>query len=145
MMETAEIIKDDLIKEILEKAPDENNNAWFLKLSKQSQIDFILNRDYDGEVNFKTLKIKTLIETNKILKIMKESEKLEVADKLQNKELAELADMVDKSAKQINEFVKREDPFKKYEEASVIATEGSDYEVKITVTKKPHSTETNKY
>ncbi|WP_028123252.1 hypothetical protein [Epilithonimonas tenax] len=67
-METAEIIKDDLIKEILEKAPDENDNAWFLKLSKQSQIDFILNQASDGEVNFNSLKIKTLIETNKILK-----------------------------------------------------------------------------
>ena len=67
-METAEIIKDDLIKEILEKVPDENDNNWFLKLSKQSQIDFILNRESDGEINFDNLKIKTLIETNKILK-----------------------------------------------------------------------------
>lgn len=67
-METAEIIKKDLIKEILQKEPDENDNAWFLKLSKQSQIDFILNQASDGEVNFNSLKIKTLIETNKILK-----------------------------------------------------------------------------
>lgn len=57
-----------IIREILKNQPDENDNAWFLKLSKQSQIDFILNRENSGEINFNNLKIKTLIETNKILK-----------------------------------------------------------------------------
>jgi len=142
-METAEIIKNDLIKEILENEPDENDNIWFLKLSKQSQIDFILNREINGEINFKYLKIKTLIETNKILKTMKDSVKLEVEQKLQNKELAELAKIMDDSAEFIHEFIKKETPFKRYEDFSISAIEGSDYEVKITVTKKNYTPEIN--
>lgn len=121
----------NLISKIIRNQPDENNNAWFLKLSKQSQLDFILNRESDGEIDFNKLKIKTLIETNKILTTMGKVEKF-----FESKEMADLDKLLDNAAESINEFVKRQNPIKKDGDFFISSIEGADYEVKITVTKK---------
>lgn len=62
-----EINREQLIKGISDNQPDVNDDNWFRMLSKQSQIDFILNQNEIGEINLENIKSSTLIEVNQIL------------------------------------------------------------------------------
>jgi hypothetical protein len=62
-----EIHREELIKGISDNQPDANDNNWFRMLSKQAQIDFILNQNERGEINLENIKSSTLIEVNQIL------------------------------------------------------------------------------
>lgn len=66
---------------------------------------------------------------------MKESEKIELGQKVKNEELAELSSIMDSAASSINDFVKRKDPFKRYKDCCISVTEGAEYEINITVRK----------
>ncbi|GEM_PF-5788666 len=62
-----EINRQELIKGISDNQPDVNDNNWFRELSKQTQIDFILNQNGRGEINLENIKSSTLIEVHQIL------------------------------------------------------------------------------
>lgn len=57
-----------LIANIKFNEPNQNDNLWFLELSKQSQIDIIMNSDQSGEFDLWKLKYTTLKQINRNLK-----------------------------------------------------------------------------
>lgn len=63
-----QLLRESMIDEINKNKPSKEDNSWFLEISKQSQIDIIMNSDQSGEFDLWKLKYKTLKQINRNLK-----------------------------------------------------------------------------